>query len=195
MPSFLCAFFAHHCANLRPSVSITPDSIRHLVPFVCLPAVRPFPRGLHAIRMAKRGSHASPSKIVSSSPNLPRRQHTLRWPYAEVRHQKHRLSTERRCKDTSKVNNVFLCGWKFYQKIVFFSFSGLIKEPFDDYIYPLGLYPVLRGYHLSRLTRRRTVCPCHKVVIHHSLIPHLNPMPCLRHPKIVRIPYQPRYVI
>ena len=100
-----------------------------------------------------------------------------------------------RCKDSVKVTLVFLQRQKFFQKIVFFPFSGLIKEPFDDYIYPLGPYPVLRGYHLSRLTRRSTVCPCKKVVIHHSLVPHLYPVPCLRHPKIVRIPYQPRYII
>ena len=105
------------------------------------------------------------------------------------------LLSKIRCKINMKVTLVFLQRQKFFQKIVFFPFSGLIKEPFDDYIYPLGLYPVLRGYHLSRLTRRSTVCPCKKVVIHHSLVPHLNPMPCLRHPKIVRIPYQPRYII
>ena len=100
-----------------------------------------------------------------------------------------------RCKDSVKVTLVFLQRQKFFQKIVFFPFSGLIKEPFDDYIYPLGPYPVLRGYHLSRLTRRSTVCPCHKVVIHHSLIPHLYPVPGLGHIAIVGFSYQPRYVI
>ena len=105
------------------------------------------------------------------------------------------LLSKIRCKINTKVTLVFLQRQKFLQKIVFFPFSGLIKEPFDDYIYPLGPYPVLRGYHLSRLTRRSTVCPCHKVVIHHSLIPHLYPVPGLGHVAVVRFPYQPRYII
>ena len=105
------------------------------------------------------------------------------------------LLSKIRCKINTKVTLVFLQRQKFFQKIVFFSFSGLIKEPFDDYIYPLGLYPVLGSDHLACLMCRNTLVSCHKVVIHHGLVPHLNPMPCLRHPKIVRIPYQIWYVI
>ena len=100
-----------------------------------------------------------------------------------------------RCKDSVKVTLVFLQRQKFFQKIVFFPFSGLIKEPFDDYIYPLGLYPVLGSDHLACLMCRSALIPRKEVVIHHSLIPHLNPMPCLRHPEVIWVSYQPRYVI
>ena len=100
-----------------------------------------------------------------------------------------------RCKINMKVTLVFLQRQKFFQKIVFFPFSGLIKEPFDDYILPLGLYRVLGSDHLACLMCRSALIPRKEVVIHHSLIPRLYPMPCFRHPKIVRIPYQPRYVI
>ena len=39
------------------------------------------------------------------------------------------LDFQIRCKDTSKLNNVFLCRWKFYQKIVSFSSYGFLIVP------------------------------------------------------------------
>ena len=100
-----------------------------------------------------------------------------------------------RCKDSIKVTLVFLQRQKFFQKIVFFPFSGLIKEPFDDYIYPLGLYPVLRSHRLACLMCRSTLIPRKEVIIDNGLVPHLYPVPCLRHPEVIWVPYQIRYVI
>ena len=48
---------------------------------------------------------------------------------------------------------------------------------------------------LSRLMCRNTFVSRNKVVIYHSLIPCFNLMPFLRHPKLIRIAYQIRYVI
>ena len=100
-----------------------------------------------------------------------------------------------RCKDSVKVTLVFLQRQKFFQKIVFFSFSGLIKEPFDDYIYPLGLYPVLRSHRLACLMCRSALVSCQKVVIYNCLVELSNPTPTGGHIAIVRFSYQIRYVV
>lgn len=41
-----------------------------------------------------------------------------------------------RCKDTSKLNNVFLFRWKFLQKIVFFSSISLLIVPSEAIFHP-----------------------------------------------------------
>ena len=74
------------------------------------------------------------------------RQHWLRRPCAEVRHQKHRTSLKIRCKYTSKVNNVFLFRWKFYQKIVFLSSYGFLVVPSEAVAHADGWDFVLSGY-------------------------------------------------
>ena len=166
MPSFLCAFFAHHCANLRPSVSITPDGIRHLLP---------------------KSFQVASTSLAASTPCADL---TLRLdiknsgPFLKIR-----------CKDSVKVTLVFLQRQKFFQKIVFFPFSGLIKEPFDGGIYSFVANPVLRSHHFSRLTSRSPFVSRHKIIIDYGLIAYFYLMPFLRHPKLIRVSYQIRYVI
>ena len=53
------------------------------------------------------------------------------------------LDFQIRCKDTSKLNNVFLCRWKFYQKIVSFSSFGFLIIPSKAMPYALYGYAFL----------------------------------------------------
>ena len=105
------------------------------------------------------------------------------------------LLSKIRCKINTKVTLVFLQRQKFFQKIVFSPFSGLIKEPFDGGIYSFRLYPVLRSHGLACLMCRSTLVSCHKIIIDYGLIAYFYLMPFLRHPKLIRVSYQVWYVI
>jgi len=100
-----------------------------------------------------------------------------------------------RCKINTKVTLVYLQRQKFFKKIVFSPFSGLIKEPFDGGIYSFRLYPVLRSHGLACLMCRSTLVSRHKIIIDYGLIAYFYLMPFLRHPIFIRVSYQVRYVI
>ena len=84
-------------------------------------------------------------------------------------------------KDTSKVNNVFLSGWKFYQKTVFSSSYRLLIIPSEAMVYTNDGHSILLGDNLSR-----TLCGCSsvaldKILIHNLLILHFNLVSYQRH--------------
>ena len=54
---------------------------------------------------------------------------------------------------------------------------------------------MLLFYLFPRFLCRQTFVPGKEIVIYHSLISYFNLMPFLRHPKLIRIAYQIRYVI
>ena len=83
------------------------------------------------------------------------------------------------CKDTSIVNNVFLGRWKFYQKIVFFSSYGLLVVPSQAMPHAFCCYLIFLCHFDTSLMVIKPLIPCHKVIIHDRLIPHLDLVPFL----------------
>ena len=93
------------------------------------------------------------------------------------------------CKDNIKVTLVFQLKRKFYQKIVFFSFSRLIEEPFEDDINPFRRHAVLLCHLPSRFFRNQPFGAGEEVVIDDGLVANFDLMSFLRHSKVVRVSY------
>ena len=102
---------------------------------------------------------------------------------------------ERRCKDTSKVNNVFLCGWKFYQKIVFFSSFRLLVEPSEAVEHADCGDVVLLRDRFSRVFRGQPFVPGDEIGVHDGLVLRLDRVPGLGHIGVVGITNEVGYVV
>ena len=102
---------------------------------------------------------------------------------------------EIRCKDKSKVNNVFLRWWKFYQKIVSFSSDCLLVVPSEAVLHADSGNALLFRYLQSCLLYGKALISGDEICVHEGLVLYFDLMPLLRHVGVIRLPYQVRYVV
>ena len=102
---------------------------------------------------------------------------------------------EIRCKDKSKVNNVFLRWWKFYQKIVSFSSDCLLVEPSEAVLHSDPWKALLFRDMQPCLSCGKALISGDEICVHEGLVLYFDLMPILRHVGVVRLPYQVRHVV